>query len=368
MVTILPAENKWGWLENTLTSGFNAYANSADELALRNTLQRLPQDASPRQILDAITSTSTYSPQAKQQALQNYLGAEQMMQASREAKEVQELKRAQLASQELKERAKVEQQEAEKAEERERVRSLVNMLNIPQEEKLAYSEALDLKAAQELVKSQLTSKGAQTPFEKAVSKKYAEEFVELPNEIAKLQSNAGDIDAARELSDDIGLIKTVAANLGINTQKGQELESIGFTLMQPIVKIFNPSGPIAEKKLAVIQKKYALSPSDSPWAREAKLNALQRFNQQALDRAEKRLKIIESYAAGEVSREVLKQFDKETESLGTVMEDYNPLGQHVPSKDIPVKFRNAARFKGKSLRSPSGKILKSDGTRWYAQE
>jgi hypothetical protein len=64
---------------------------AADEKALRNAIHNLGQNASPRQILDAITGTRTYSPQAKQNALKNYLGAS----------EFEELKRKSMAQEEI---------------------------------------------------------------------------------------------------------------------------------------------------------------------------------------------------------------------------------------------------------------------------
>lgn len=78
-------------LANLITSGTQSYQNSADESALQKSISSLGDNPSPRQILDAITGTRTYSPQAKQTALKNYLGVS----------EFEELKRKAIAQEEI---------------------------------------------------------------------------------------------------------------------------------------------------------------------------------------------------------------------------------------------------------------------------
>ncbi len=97
MVTYIPGENSWG--EAFKQAGSNvgqSYMGRADELAIQNALTKLKPDASPREILDTITGVNTYSPQAKQQALKNYIGAAEFESNIAKSKAEREYKAAEL--------------------------------------------------------------------------------------------------------------------------------------------------------------------------------------------------------------------------------------------------------------------------------
>lgn len=87
MVTILPKENDWSDVGNSIGTGLaKGYTNRSDEMALQKSIGSLPPDASPRQILDAITNTRTYSPESKQRVFKNYIGAKEVEETVRKAK------------------------------------------------------------------------------------------------------------------------------------------------------------------------------------------------------------------------------------------------------------------------------------------
>jgi hypothetical protein len=86
MVTVVPGDNSWSDIGKNIGGGFaQGYTNRSDENAIQKAISSLPQDASPRQILDTITGVKTYSPAAKQQAFQNYLGAKNFEELQRKA-------------------------------------------------------------------------------------------------------------------------------------------------------------------------------------------------------------------------------------------------------------------------------------------
>jgi hypothetical protein len=82
MVTVLPKRDEWGDAFRQLGKEFTSsagesYMNRSDENSIQESLSRLPEKASARDILNAVTGARTYGQQAKQQAFQNYLGFEQ---------------------------------------------------------------------------------------------------------------------------------------------------------------------------------------------------------------------------------------------------------------------------------------------------
>lgn len=355
MVTILPKEeNDWSGAFKGFGKGLSeGYMNRADEMALQRAVGDLKPNATPREILDAITKTNTYSPQAKQNVLENYIGVEKFEELKRHAKE-----------QDLLSRIREDRENKKLNREKENVQTIVDQLDISPEKKKALGETLTQNAAESLLKEQLKLRDEKlSPGQKIIQEKNADEYIHLTKEIPELETNAADIDYAEQLSKELGLPGVVTGALGLSG-KGKELEAHSFTLMKPIVKIFNPSGPIAQQKLKMIQDKYVIKASDAPWTKQAKIRALRRFNNQALKRAKDRMELFVKYDANPPV-DILNQFDKESDTISDVMIDYDLQGEEVTDKDLPKEVSgNVAQFKGQTITSPDGKKYFSDGTRW----
>ena len=357
MVQFIPARDDWAHSFRQAGQGASeGYMNRSDENALRRSLMNLGANPSARQILDAVTNTKTYSPQAKQQALSNYLGVEQFEELKRKAQEQEQISKAKNEIASFKEiRAQIKEENDRKS-----VKGIVNQLELPEEQKESLGESLTLGAAEDLLKDQLKPKKDSdlTPFDRSVQNKNAEEYINLTKEIPKIESTLGDIAYARQLSDDLGVKGVVTGALGISG-KAKELENVSFTLMEPIIKMFNPSGPIAQQKLKMIQDKYAIKATDAPWTKKAKLDSLERFAKQALNRANQKLAMIKKYH-GNPPETVLDQFDKESDTLSDAMIDYDLIGEEAKDEGLP----DPSQFTGKTISSPEGKKFQSDGTRW----
>lgn len=199
--------------------------------------------------------------------------------------------------------------------EQSRVQAIVNQLDLPDERKAELGGSLSLATAENLLKEQYKPK--ETIFDKKVQERTAEKYLDAVEDIPKLQNTISDIEYVRNLSNDITLAQRAGSLIGLS-ETASELEGVAFTLIQPIVKMFNPSGPIAEKKLKQIQDKYAIKATDPPMKAAGKLNALERFAKQALSRAEDRVKL---FSSGESPKKIA-EFDKETETLLDAMENY----------------------------------------------
>lgn len=347
MVQFVPSNDPWASVGQSLGAGLGSgYTNRVDELAIRNAIEKLGPNPNPRQLLDTLVGTRTYSPESKQQALSNYLGVEQFQELQRHSKAQEE---ASLAKQSA-ELAKQEQ-------ERSRAKQITQQLELPEEQKEALSETLSAGAAEDLLKKQISGE-KQSPFEKKVQEHNAQEYIKLTEEIPRLESTEGDIQRARELSKELSFLSPVTGRLGLSG-KASELEAISLPMIESIVKIFNPTGAIGQQKLKLIADKYVIKAGDLPWQRTAKLDALDRFNKQALHRARDRLEILQKYN-GNPPPEVLKEFDKESETVADAMLDYS-LQEEVK---LPSNIPPASSFSGKTITSPEGQKYRSDGNKW----
>lgn len=363
MVQFIPADNSWANAFREAGSGLSqGYMNRTDENSLRKTVEGLGPNPSPRQILDAITRTKTYNPESKQSVLKNYLGVENFEELKRKAQAQEEISKARNDILQAKEN----KQNTKEKTERTNVQSIVDQLDLPPEKKESLGQTLSQSAAESLLKDQLKPSKKEeklTPFERKVQERNAEEYINLTKEIPKIESTLGDIAYARQLSDELGISGSVKGALGLS-KKAKELEGVSFTLMEPIVKIFNPSGPIAQQKLKMIQDKYVISPSDAPWTKKAKLDALERFSKQALNRAQQKLSLIKQYD-GNPPENVIENFDKESDTISDAMINYDLQGEEASDKDLPKELsQNVAKFKGQTITSPDGQKYFSDGTRW----
>ena len=94
MVTILPKETGWGEaFANVGKGAVQGYQDRTDEMALQKAIGALPKDYTPRQLLDALTNTKTYSPASKQTAFKNLVGVaefEEMQTKNKQAKEAKD--------------------------------------------------------------------------------------------------------------------------------------------------------------------------------------------------------------------------------------------------------------------------------------
>ncbi len=87
MIQIIPAEDQKADAIKALGGGIvQGYQQRSDEMALQKAIGDLGENPTPRQIIDTLTKTKTYNPQAKQNLLKNYLGVAEIEEAQRKAK------------------------------------------------------------------------------------------------------------------------------------------------------------------------------------------------------------------------------------------------------------------------------------------
>lgn len=408
MVQFIPARNDWANAFQKIGQGVSeGYMQRTDEKALQSSLEKLGPNPTARQILDTVTNTKTYSPEAKQNVLKNYLGVAEFEELQRKHKESElidqaknrlekmriestdkktslqnkelefKTKKAALENKELELKTKkaeseikdkedkLKKEKEDKEEERKRVKSIVKELPLTEEQKEALGDSLSVKAAEDLVKEHLfpkTKDAKLTPFQKAIQQEHANQYIKATEDIPKLQTTIEDIDHVRSLSDKLSKTENFGGQVGINSEQAQEMESKSFPLIEQIVKVFNPSGPIAQQKLKLIQDKYTIKASDLPWIRTAKLNALEYYSKQALKRTQEKKTLIEKYEGSPPESEV-NRFEKESDTLSDAMMDYELAGEEI-NEGHELSGTPPIDWKGKTVTSTSGQKYYSDGTRW----
>ena len=359
MVQILPKETGWADAFEAVGKGVShGYQNRADEMALQKAIGGLGENPTPRQILDAVTGTKTYSPQSKQNLFKNYLGAAEFEELQKKNKTARELASAKNSINDAKNKAMEDKTNSERIA----ADTLIDQLNVEPDLKQKFKGNLPLAQASDLYKHQITAGEKLTPLDKKVQEKQAEDYIELTKEIPKLQTTVENVKYVEELAKKLGFFGPLKGFL--NTESAAELNAASFPLIEPIVKMFNPSGPIATQKLKIIQDKYQIKATDAPWSIPGKIKALERFAKQALSRAQERMKLYEQYK-GNPPKDAMKQFDKESETLGDAMLDYDLAGEEAPKGSLPEQVtKDVERLKGKTITSPDGQKYYSDGVRW----
>lgn len=99
-----PRENPWGKALGQFAGGaVEGYTQQADEMALQKAVGDLPPNAAPKDVLNAILKTKTYSPEAKQQLFKNVMGVAEYEQAQQKLQNEAANKQAKQAEKDQKE-------------------------------------------------------------------------------------------------------------------------------------------------------------------------------------------------------------------------------------------------------------------------
>jgi hypothetical protein len=227
------------------------------------------------------------------------------------------------------------------------------------DEQLAIAKHHQALELQGLRNSGKTSKP--TAYENEKGKDLAKEQIELEKMIPKIQSTVQSLARIEELANKLrgpgGYI-----NWAIGGAKSSELDALGLAAIEPILKVFNPVGAIPTQKIELIKDKFAPKSTDFHGKLTGKLNALKFYSNQALERAQKRLNLINQYQ-GNPPAEVLNSFDQESSQMLDAL-----TGEQESKKDFS-NLPDPYKFSGKTmLNKKTGQKVKSDGQKWIPQK
>lgn len=380
------------------------YMQRADENAIRNAVEKLGDKASPRDILNVLTKTNTYRPEAKQEALKNYLGVNEYEQLERKAQserevqmaknfieankaikeselkerkneiedlKAQEQKRHNIASEELetsKAKAVVDKEDSKESKDRDRVAHILDQVEgFTPEQSEGLKQSLSLSAAEQLLKDQVKSKrDKDLAFSNTLSSEGAKKYSQLTEEIPRLESTLSEIEYAFKQSKKLGYASYWTGLAGLSG-KFKELENLSFVLMEPIIKIFNPTGAIGQQKLKMVQDKYTIVPGDMEQIRGAKLMTLHRLAQQSLVVAKRKAELMKKYK-GDIPAEELTSLDKYADRLIDAANDQDLSEVSNLSEEKQQSLGDPVALTGKTVKvtTSSGKIerYRSNGITW----
>ena len=359
MVQILPKETGWADAFEAVGKGVShGYQNRADEMALQKAIGGLGENPTPRQILDAVTGTRTYSPQSKQNLFKNYLGAAEFEELQKQHKATTDLQKE---KKELEEFKKAEKDRKEK----ESAKTLIQSSELPEDKKQDLAAKVDEGDLSTDAVKQLTkpAKTSATEFDKGIAKENVKIYTEAQKDLTEADRSLGDLARIDELREKLaGPFGYVKAFNPFN-QDAAEINALGFGAIKPIVKIFNPSGPIAQKKLEQLEKKYGIGASDSSATIKGKTAALRRYATEAKKLAQKKIEIMTEYN-GNPPLGVLSKVDEAGQQLLNHMIETNIPGEEVKT---PKGGPEPSKFKGKTVKFPDGNQYYSDGEVWRAK-
>ncbi len=380
MVQILPQEDPWqfGQVGKSFTQGaMNAYQGRADEMAIRNAIQNLGDNPQPRQILDTLMQTRTYNPASKQQFLKNYMGAQEFENTQKQAMQQKLVKQQELAMEkrrldieEGKAQAKVDKENAEKQKELAQNYALINQLDaykdLSDDEKAYAANNMDNKTLNSLLVKQVETSN-KTPdedeFTKTKKRKAGEEYAHLVATQPSVKMAKNTLSSIDKLIEERGqsLVPNILSNAW-GAESAKKLEGLSTVALEPIIKIFNKMGPIAVKKMEILKDLYQIKGSDTTWAAQGKAAALRQIFSQLEFMGDRLIDLYER-TDGNPDQKDLQEIYKDVEAFVDYYSDHADIGEE-PDIDQAVKD-NAKIFKGRTVKYGDGRLMKSDGTRWY---
>ncbi len=161
-------------------------------------------------------------------------------------------------------------------------------------------------------------------FEQSLAGEAAKEVPKLEQTIAKGSDTIANIDrieklAKNELSGAKGFLKS-----WLNTESAAELNTLGATNLDTVIKLFNPAGTLPTAKLNWIRDTFSVKAGDYTSTIIGKLNTQRIIANQSLERSKDRLRLLKEYH-GNIPENVSQQFDQETGDLLDIMkEEYAP--------------------------------------------
>lgn len=179
---------------------------------------------------------------------------------------------------------------------------------------------------------------------------------EAEEAIPKIQDQLSNLDHAENLAKRVsggGVLGQIGgqAKAYFRTEDATELENVGTSAIEAIVKLFNPVGAISTQKFLNLKRDFSVKASDFHGTKIGKINALRRLYTQALNRHQNYLNLLAAYD-NNPPKEVLNAFSKDTEN------DLDNIAKQEKQKLKGIK-EDAATGKV-TIRTPEGREFRVD--------
>lgn len=117
-----------------------------------------------------------------------------------------------------------------------------------------------------------------------------------------------------KLADNLsGITGSIKAYSGFS-EDAAELNAAGTTVIEPIIKLFNPTGALSDTKIKRIQEYHSPKATDSTAKIKGKINAIKIFAEAARDRSKKFLELMDNYDYNP-PKEALEEYRKQSEAI-----------------------------------------------------
>ncbi len=201
-------------------------------------------------------------------------------------------------------------------------------------------------------------------FEKKRQTDTAKTMVELENQIPKIHSSMRTADEVGKLIEETLLFGT------LNPRKQAELRVNAATLLEPMIKIYNPTGQLPKSKLEWITDKFMIKGTELRGTQRGKLAGIKSLLREQESRIKERLQMIESWNGNPPFEELVK-FDNESESIFDEISGYSEYEKNKSMKrgdavdaphDIQEALKNAD--KSKTVTGKGGKKYRWQEDKW----
>jgi len=196
-----------------------------------------------------------------------------------------------------------------------------------QQEKYGYEKELQKEKYQ--LEGQKAKETKPTPFEQEFQKKMAGEYFTLQEDIDKIDASEQDLDyiqkeLAPEARSSRGLLGTATGGY-LGSGAGKELDTVAHAQLQPVIKVFNKAGPLAQKKLELLQNIYIPKSTDSLEVINRKIDGLRRLNKRTREILSAKKEYIENMGGiGSISPQMMNRIDDEVyKGLNSEVDMYN---------------------------------------------
>lgn len=152
-----------------------------------------------------------------------------------------------------------------------------------------------------------TKGSKQSEFDKTLSREYAKQYAQIQEQLPKYQSAQQDLDYLSEISDKITGLSGYA-KLGTRS----EFDAIAASTIEPMIKMYNPTGAVAARKLDWINKTFKPSSLDTTYTTRGKIAGLKRIFNAQQNKLMERQKLIESFN-GNPPAGAMEAFDRQSE-------------------------------------------------------
>ena len=200
--------------------------------------------------------------------------------------------------------------------------------------------------------------------QKKVSSQVADTILESP----KIFGSRRVLDRMRDLSKELQGPGGYAQAL-YGSSAATELNALGLTAIEPILKTFNPVGSIPVAKIEMIKNLFSPKATDLQSTLEGKFNAIDEFITRGEEKAEKFQSLYEEYGENIPIDKLLKYSKESEQDVDEIIKKANSKdGNKNGTPDELETFEelpDPKSFKGKVLEDEdTGKSYKSDGKKW----